>query len=539
MNAVLHRINSLETGSRIVRLQGPPGSGHTPVAKSVAASLDREGRLSASFFFDKTGERKGAASADLFVTTLASQLAEHNPLYRSAVAKIISDTPSLLRQPPIAQLDPLIIHPLQAIYTEKPKLIQPSFLVIDGVEEYSSHEDREKLMALVARLPRLPEPFHLFVTRRSDPRNKLDPPRFPTHSAPQSTSSHFAISPGDDAEGTRLSSSNDDPTILSRRDEPIDLWGLKPEEPIWQAFEGPGHVLSISFSPDGKRVVSGSWDSAIRMWDAESGKAIGEPLKGHTDWVRSVSFSSDGKCIVSGSADKTIRVWDAESGKPMGEPLRGHTDWVRSVSFSPNGKRIVSGSGDKTILLWDAGSGEAIGEPLRGHTRVVSSVSFSLDGKCIVSGSADKTIRVWDAESGKPMGEPLRGHMDWVRSVSFSPDGKHIVSGSHDGTIQVWDAESGKPIGKPLQGHTDWVRSVSFSQDGKCIISGSDDKTIRIWDAESGKPIGKPLRGHTDCVNSVSFSPDGKHIVSGSDNMTIRIWDTQLSLSFPTSSPKK
>ena len=77
-------------------------------------------------------------------------------------------------------------------------------------------------------------------------------------------------------------------------------------------------------------------------------------VKGHTDGVRSVALSPDGKRIVSGSNDNTIQIWDAETGKPVGEPFRGHTAWVKSVAFSPDGRRIVSGSTDKTIRIWDA-----------------------------------------------------------------------------------------------------------------------------------------------------------------------------------------
>ncbi|MBQ2787165.1 MAG: PD40 domain-containing protein [Bacteroidaceae bacterium] len=80
---------------------------------------------------------------------------------------------------------------------------------------------------------------------------------------------------------------------------------------------------------------------------------MGEPLTGHTDCVESVAFSPDGKRIVSGSIDKTIRIWDVATGKQIGEPLIGHTYTVLSVAFSPDGKRIVSGSSDNTIRIWD------------------------------------------------------------------------------------------------------------------------------------------------------------------------------------------
>ncbi|KAH8797291.1 WD40-repeat-containing domain protein [Flagelloscypha sp. PMI_526] len=280
-------------------------------------------------------------------------------------------------------------------------------------------------------------------------------------------------------------------------------------------------VRTIALSPDGKHIVSGSDDTTVRIWDAESGKRL-HTLVGHTQSVNSIVFSPDGKRIVSGSEDRTVRIWNAESGKQL-RTLDGHTDAVESVALSPDGKRIVSGSSDSTVRIWDAESGKHL-RTLGGHTGYVWSVSFSPDGKRIVSGSQDSTVRIWDAESGKHL-RTLNRHTDSVGSVAFSPNGKRIVSGSKDGTVRIWNAESGKQLGT-LDGHTDFVGSVTFSPDGKRIVSGSYDRTVRIWNAESGKHL-RTLDGHTDAVESVTFSPDGKRIVSGSSDSTVRIWDAE------------
>ncbi|KAE9382484.1 WD40 repeat-like protein, partial [Gymnopus androsaceus JB14] len=201
-------------------------------------------------------------------------------------------------------------------------------------------------------------------------------------------------------------------------------------------------VSSVEFSPDGKRIVSGSYDHTLRIWNAETGMIIGEPMQGHTSWVTSVVFSPDGEKIVSGSSDQTLHIWNAETRMIIGEPLQGHTLQVTSAAFSPDGKRIVSGSDDKTLHIWNAETGMIIGEPLQGHTLQITSVAFSPDGKRIVSGSSDQTVHIWNADTGMIIGEPLQGHMQLVTSVAFSPDGKRIVSGSYDQTVRIWKVEA-------------------------------------------------------------------------------------------------
>ncbi|KAJ3494850.1 hypothetical protein NMY22_g20012 [Coprinellus aureogranulatus] len=126
------------------------------------------------------------------------------------------------------------------------------------------------------------------------------------------------------------------------------------------------------------------------------------PLKGHRSGVKSICFTPDGHKLVSGSWDKTVRVWDTQTGDMILGPLKEHTEVVRSVSCSPNGTVIASGSSDKTVRVRDAQTGETVLHPLMGHTGWVNSVHFSPDGKRVVSGSEDKTIRIWNVERAQP-----------------------------------------------------------------------------------------------------------------------------------------
>ncbi|KIK50689.1 hypothetical protein GYMLUDRAFT_134386, partial [Collybiopsis luxurians FD-317 M1] len=199
--------------------------------------------------------------------------------------------------------------------------------------------------------------------------------------------------------------------------------------------------------------------------------AIQTILVGHERGINSVAFSQNGRRIVSGSDDGTVRIWDAEIGNALGKPLKGHNHWVQSVAFSPDGRRIVSGSQDCT--------------PLKGHNSWVQSVAFSPDGRRIVSGSHDCTVRIWDAETGNPPGKPIKGCNQRVQSVAFSTDERRIVSGSQDYTVRIWDAETGNSLGKALEGPNDWAHSAAFSPDRRQIVSGSDHSTVPTQDAET------------------------------------------------------
>lgn len=207
------------------------------------------------------------------------------------------------------------------------------------------------------------------------------------------------------------------------------------------------------------------------------------PFSGPRDLIWSMVYSPDGKRLASGSMDNTIQIWDTSTGREALPALQGHENTIVSIAFSPDGTRIASGSVDKTIRVWDVILGTLL-VSLRGHEQAVLSVSFAVDSMRIVSGSSDTTVRIWDATSGAQVLPPLRGHENYVTSAEFSPDSTKIVSCSPDSTIRVWDATSGAEIFSPLPLDNKYG-SATFSPDGHLIISKSMTNIIS-WDSSSG-----------------------------------------------------
>jgi WD40 repeat protein/tRNA A-37 threonylcarbamoyl transferase component Bud32 len=285
-----------------------------------------------------------------------------------------------------------------------------------------------------------------------------------------------------------------------------------------------GAVLSVCWSPDGRRLASAGRDGTIKVWDAANGQEA-LALKGHYQPVSSLCWCPTGQRLASASYDQTVKVWDAQTGQEQ-LTLRGHIGYVTGVCFSPDGRRLASASGDVgegEVKVWDARTGQEQ-RTLKEHTGPVQSVCFSPDGRRLASASWDGAVKVWDAQTGQEA-LTLKGHKLPVNSVCFSPDGRRLGSAGRDGTARVWDAATGQQA-PSLQGHTDVVDSVCWSPDGKRLASASGDRTVKVWEAEKGQEV-LSLQGHTGPVHTVCWSPDGQRLATASDDCTVKVWEAE------------
>ncbi len=309
-------------------------------------------------------------------------------------------------------------------------------------------------------------------------------------------------------------------------DRSIILWNLRTGKGE-ELKEHSDWVWTITFSPDGSKLVSSSKDETLRIWNVTN-NTCEHILKINTQ-SQSVAFSFDGKILAAGCDDGTIKLWDFSIHKPLELPsLEGHKDYVRSVAFNKEGM-LASGSYDNIVKLWDRKTGTyTCIKNLTGHTHRLRAIAFAADGKTLVSGGWDRTLKLWNIPEGNESLRTLQSRTDWICGADISPDGKFVVSGSDDQVVKLWDVKTNQV--KRLESHRTWVWAVAFSPDGKTIASGSFDHTIGLWNTNDQKLIYKiddPIHGHKTWVWAVAFSPDGNLLASGGDESTLKIWDVK------------
>jgi eukaryotic-like serine/threonine-protein kinase len=269
------------------------------------------------------------------------------------------------------------------------------------------------------------------------------------------------------------------------------LWDAQTGRPLTEPIEGAGRPPPIS--PGTRWAIAG-------VLDTQTGQPVIEPMM-HRGNVTSAQFSPDGKRIVTGSSDTTARVWEAQNGRPLTEPMN-HGAPVLMTRFSPDGKQVLSVS-EKAARIWDAETGQPLTQPVTVGVPGVHSAEFSPDGKRIVIASGDSRTRVWDALTGQPLTEPINNgyqlfHVEFC--LEFSPDGKRILTVAADAVPSggltekplVWDVA---PSQSPCPG---WLLQLAEAISGKVLNKEGVLEPTRLNRVETLNQIRQKLAGQPD-----------------------------------------
>jgi WD40 repeat protein/tetratricopeptide (TPR) repeat protein len=377
----------------------------------------------------------------------------------------------------------------------------------------------------------------------------------------------------------------------------VEVWDVftgaptgAPDRPIiatqqlFRADHG-GQVSSVCFSPDGRRVLSASYDETARVWEARKGAPLLE-LR-HESSVFRAAYSPDGRWIISGGRDQTARVWSVTTGRPAVAPL-SHSGTVAHVRFDPTGERVLTTAADGA-RLWHLRTGEPV-SPILKLSEPVWKMTVSADGTRAAAIGRRGAVGAWDAQTGKGSGGRLPFHeangvyfsadasqaliaarpsvastqeiarlyriapgvelgatlalKGPVTCALFSPDGSRVFVACRpgeggEGTSGLWEIATGKMIGAPFA-ITGTVGYAAFSPDGRCLLTAGGTSSpvrgeARIWDAATGEAITPPVL-HDEAITHASFNHDLTLLITASVDDSAKIW--ALDFAQKTAQPK-
>ena len=278
-----------------------------------------------------------------------------------------------------------------------------------------------------------------------------------------------------------------------------------------------GVIEGLSFSGDGRLIVTTGADQTMKIWDAQTRNQNGAMI---LDKGKATSLNVRNNRAVTSHSDGSTIVWDLDSKRALHRFKRNDAS-VWSAIFAGSEDQVAAAGHDWTVALWQTSSEAAPVHVFEGHDNAVQALASEPSGHWLASGGADQTVKLWNLES-RELKRTYRNHSDFITALALSNDGAMLAAGSLDGSIRLWSTSSNRPL-KPITSHKAKVTSLAFSPDGEFLASAAEDGTVRLRGLKQTR-VYWTMSGMERPAKTLAFSPDGRTLATGGSDGTVTLW---------------